>query len=107
MAVISGGRLDQPQVRAFPILSSDGRIRTWLSQRVKLKREDFREGIVHSFVAGDDLDALAGVHYNDGRLWWIIADVNNLPRRYRGIPTDTKLWIPLLRELRRQGVKIG
>lgn len=104
MAVKKGGAYDDPQVRAFPVLGTDGQVRTWLSMPPKLQREDFREGIVHTWREGDDLDALAAEHYRDARGWRVIADVNNLPRRYR-LPSGLKLWIPLLRELHRLGVR--
>lgn len=105
MPVKRGGPYDHPQVRAFPILGTDGQIRTSLSLPPKLRREDFREGTLHTWREGDDLDALAAVFYGDARGWRVIAEVNNLPRRYR-LPSGLKLWIPSLRELRRRGVRL-
>lgn len=44
---------------------------------------------------GDRLDSLAAQYYNDSRLWWIIADANNVHNALLSLPEGTTLRIPM------------
>jgi hypothetical protein len=70
----------------------DGRqvFRTRIPKQIEQRDTDI-------FVAtqtGDRLDTLASQYYNDSRLWWIIADANNIHNALIGIDEGTILRIP-------------
>lgn len=43
---------------------------------------------------GDKLDALAHRFYDNGELWWVIAEVNNIPDPFEPLPVGKMLRIP-------------
>lgn len=44
--------------------------------------------------SGDRLDLIAQEFYQDARLWWIIAEANNLGKGTFAVPTGLQIRIP-------------
>lgn len=49
------------------------------------------------------LDLLAHKYYNNALLWWVIAQANNIRNPFADIPTGTRLRIPTIENLYRDG----
>lgn len=47
---------------------------------------------------GDRLDILAGIYYNDGSLWWVIAAASNIGWALQ-VPPGTLLRIPSIADV--------
>lgn len=65
------------------VLGKDQVSRKWLHPRDVLTQEDVdQDWALHTTKVGDDLDLLAYKYTGDNprksKLWWLIADVNNL-----------------------------
>jgi hypothetical protein len=55
---------------------------------------DYPDNIEHVWVQSDRLDLLAQKYYGDFRLWWIIAEFNDIIDFFQDIEVGTKLIIP-------------
>lgn len=72
--------------------SNDGRSYSFtLYPEVKLNDVDF---IKITFTSSDRLDLLAKKYFNNSKLWWIIAMVNQIPGDSLVVQVGTKLYIP-------------
>ena len=57
----------------------DGKTRKMLHDRRIFSLDDVSDSAIEHVVQGEEtLDALADRFYKDDRLWWIIADVNDI-----------------------------
>lgn len=62
---------------------------------MRYKTPNISEQDIYIFSRTDDrLDLLAAEFYQDARLWWIIADANNLGKGTFAIPAGLQLRIP-------------
>lgn len=53
---------------------------------------------------GSRLDLLANSLYRLPYLWWVLAQVNNIPDPLTGIPDGTVIRVPLLQRLASEGI---
>ena len=57
----------------------DGKVRKLLHDRKIYTINDVDDDAVEHTVEGEEtLDSIAALYYNDERLWWLIADVNDI-----------------------------
>ncbi|MEW6556034.1 MAG: LysM domain-containing protein [Elusimicrobiota bacterium] len=76
----------------------DEKIVTVLHQRQFVKREDIGENfIIYEVQEGDELDLLAYKFGGKARLWWLIADINELDYPWT-LKRGQKLIIPSIEE---------
>jgi len=76
MPVFKGSRY--AGVKAIGV-TENGITKTFLGRRKKITLEDIdNDFFVHTVQAGDNIDAIAYAFGGKARLWWIIADLNNL-----------------------------
>lgn len=54
------------------------------------------DDIEHVWMQGDRLDILAQKYYGDARLWWIIAEYNNIMHFFEEIEYGRVLILPSL-----------
>ncbi len=92
MPIFRGSRYEGVEltgVRGF-----DSRVRRTLHARAPFTRRDVRENaFVHEIQAGEELDLLAFKYAGKSRLWWLIADVNDVMFPL-DVPAGTRLLIP-------------
>lgn len=109
MPVFRGSRYDG--VRFTGILGEDGKVRKFLHARRPFALDEVQNPIViQNFQRGDELDALASRTAGKPRLWWIIADANNVlfplsvdfDSDDDGIKPGTEIAIPILELQNRQ-----
>ena len=98
MPVFKNSRYNRPEVKVLGIIGRDGEVRKWLTLRNPLSRDDFTAGTNRIRKAGEELDLIAYEEFGDSRLWYIIAEVNNIPDP-TSVPAGTTLFIPSLREV--------
>jgi len=98
MPVIDGSRYDRPEVQVVGMIGFDGVTRKYLTPRTPLTRDQFVTGRIRIKRQGDELDQIAFVEYRDSRLWYIIAEVNNV-QDAAAIPNNTPLFIPASSEV--------
>jgi len=77
MPIFKGSRYEGVKITGFTTAS--GQLRAFLHSRNKLSSADIGEDfIIHRVKQGDTIDGLAFEYGGKTRLWWIIADVNDL-----------------------------
>ena len=82
-------------------INRDGATRRWLTPRTPLTRDLFGRGKVRQKILGEELDLMAYEEYGDSRLWYVIAEVNDIIDPVaEAIPNGTPLFIPSLSEIR-------
>ena len=106
MPVFRGSRYDG--VRFTGILGEDGKVRKFLHAREQLTLQELDEPVlIQDFQLNDELDALANRAAGKPRLWWVLADVNEIlfplavdaDSTDAGIKPGTEISVPL-REMR-------
>jgi len=61
------------------IRTDDGKERKFINDRRIFSLDDVREdALEHTLVGGEQLDNLADLYYKDDKLYWLIADVNDI-----------------------------
>lgn len=61
------------------VLSEDEEERVYIHNRIPVSDKDVgSDFIVHTLHPGEMLDGLAYRYYGKARLWWVIADVNEI-----------------------------
>lgn len=81
MAVYEGSRYENCEYTS--IMGKDQKTRKWLNPRESAKLTEVdQDWVVHTVSYGDQLDALSftysGNNPEKSKLWWLIADVNNI-----------------------------
>ena len=56
--------------------------------------KDYPDNIIHIWSQYDRLDLLAKRYYGDHKLWWIIAEFNNIMYFFQEIEVGTKIYLP-------------
>jgi hypothetical protein len=77
MAIYRGSRYEGV---GYIGIEKNGITKKFLDSRVPLSKDDFITGNnkIHRARAGEMLDFLAYLYYKDERLWWLIAEVNDI-----------------------------
>lgn len=78
---------------AHSIIIKEGEI-YYISGTEPILIKQFEDNIEHIWKQGDRLDLLAKRYYGDHRLWWIIAEFNNIMYFFDEIAEGTKLILP-------------
>ena len=77
MTVLRGSRYEG--VPYTGIQTEDCQIKKFLHDRRIISLDDVKTTAVeHTIVGEQQLDTLANLYYKDERLWWVIADVNDI-----------------------------
>lgn len=70
--------------------------------RAKINTE-WREGdLFYSVKSGDNLRNIADILYRDARLWWIVAEFNDIINPFDNLETGKELRYPSLRRIREE-----
>lgn len=64
---------------------SNGSSRKHLSTRRNIKIERNPDDIIHKFCVNEALDLLAYMYYGDEKLWWVIAEHNNIKTPHKNL----------------------
>lgn len=92
MAILRGSRFQG--VAYTGIKTDDGCSRKVLALRRHFTAQDISDRAIEHVVEGEEqLDTLAERYYRDERLWWLIADVNEILFPL-DIPVGTVLIVP-------------
>jgi hypothetical protein len=77
MPIFSGSRYATAKITA--LLMPDGSVRKYVhSRKILSKGELGAQASVSVFTKGIELDALTFQSYSSERLWWVLADVNEI-----------------------------
>ncbi len=78
MSIFRGSRYEGTNVTG--VRDSSGTVRAFLHNRVSVTQDDIGSNfIIHTVKEGEDLDLLAFRFGGKSRLWWVIADINEIP----------------------------
>jgi hypothetical protein len=92
MPVYPGSRYEG--VARSALVRTNGQVDAILHSRERVKAEELGEGdVIHEFEVTEELDLLAFDFGGKTRLFWLIADVNEIIDPFN-IPVGTKLIIP-------------
>lgn len=92
MPVYPGSRYEG--IGRSALVESNGQVDAILHTRKRLTSTDLGEAnFVQELEVGDELDLLASDFGGKSRLWWVIADLNEVVDPF-SIPVGTKLVIP-------------
>jgi len=104
VTIYSGSRYEG--VAFTGLKTTDGKARKFLHNRKIFSQSDIKENAIEHTVAGEEtLDALAQKYYKNDRLWWLIADVNDVFFFYDVVPGQVLL-IPDPEVLRQLGIQV-
>lgn len=77
MSILRGSRYAGIPITG--LRTTDGKERKYINDRRIYSIDDVGEdAIEHTIVGGQQLDTLADLYYKDDKLYWLIADVNNI-----------------------------
>lgn len=77
MAILRGSRYQGVPITG--VRTTDGVERKFLNDRKIFSLDDVRDdAIEHTIVGGQQLDTLAEIYYKNDKLYWLIADVNDI-----------------------------
>jgi len=77
MSVFSGSRYATGKIT--PLLMADGSVRKYVHSREVLLKSDLgSKAAITFFSKGLELDAITYNAYTSEKLWWVIADVNEV-----------------------------
>jgi hypothetical protein len=77
MPVFRGSRYEN--VKFTGILGEDGKVRKFLHAREPLNPQEVRGPFtLLAFQRGDELDAITHRAAGKSRLWWVLADINDI-----------------------------
>ena len=85
--------------RTTALYAVDDEQRWGLPARAKLDDED--QYVIHRASDGERMDQIATRYYGNPRLWWVIAEVNDLFRWWDEIETGVEIKIPTREALAR------
>jgi hypothetical protein len=75
--VFRGSRYEN--VKFTGILGEDGKVRKFLHARDPLNVQEVRGPfLIHPFQRGDELDSITHRVAGKPRLWWLLADINDI-----------------------------
>ena len=78
MPIFTGSRYAQ-EGKVLGVVDEDDRVRRFVFSRKKFERDELGEAYdVYTIQDGDRIDELANRFGGDARMWWLIADVNNM-----------------------------
>ena len=87
MTIFRGSRYER--VPFTGIKTVDGKTRKMLHDRRIFSLDDVTDSSIEHTIEGDEaLDSLAERYYGDDRLWWVIADVNDILFAFDFSPGD-------------------
>ena len=77
MAILRGSRYQGVPITG--VRNVEGNERKFINDRRIFSLDDVGEdAIEHTLVGGEELDSLASRYYDDDKLYWLIADVNDI-----------------------------
>ena len=77
MPILRGSRYQGVPITG--VRTADGKERKFINDRRIFSIDDVREdAIEHTIIGGQQLDNLADIYYKDDKLYWLIADVNDI-----------------------------
>lgn len=68
----------------------------YLTPPEQIRFKDYQDNIIHFWSQKDRLDLLAQTYYGDFKLWWIIAEFNDIMYFFDEIEIGRKIIIPRL-----------
>lgn len=84
--------------RNAPVATDEGG-RSWIYKRPRITEKDYPDNVTHSAIQGEDCTLLAYQYLNDERLWWVIADFNDVFNPLATFQGGEKIRIPSVRTL--------
>lgn len=80
-------------------VAADARGQSWITKRPRITEKDFPDNVLHVAVQGEDCTLLAFQYLDDERLWWVIADFNDVFNPLYTFQGGERIRIPSIRTL--------